>query len=190
MRFLRVLGFGRIGTRIIRHVLVPKRLADMPANRTDCFFGHRDAIGSHVGDQTDRLTTEVHALIKLLGRTHRCLRAHAKLAGGFLLKRRGREWRRWIALRPFALDRANGELTCLYDVTSFKGQLLVIEIELVKFVTAQMGKARLKSGFRRSIEPGSNGPVFLRLENLDLGFTLTNEAERYGLHTASTLAAR
>ncbi len=83
--FLRVLcgGFVNAGRR--RHIVLAVILIDEVARGVNSFHRKRDAVGTHIGDEADRLAADVHAFIKALGDAHRARRAEAELAGGFLL---------------------------------------------------------------------------------------------------------
>ena len=75
--------------------------SDDAADGVDRFRHDRDAVGSHVGDEADRLAADVDAFIEALGDLHRLLGREAELARGVHLQRRGRERRdKGCASRP------------------------------------------------------------------------------------------
>src|SRR5262249_48874218 len=67
---------------------------------------------------------------------------------------------------------------------------LVAEIELVELLAVEMGEARLEGLARGGAELRLDGPVFPRLEGLDLGLALADETQRHRLDAAGRAAAR
>ena len=102
---LRVLDLGRVHTRLVGHVLPAEELLGLRTRRIDGLARQLHRVGTHVGDET--------ALVQLLGHAHRRLRAHAELAAGLLLHRRGAEGRVGLAGVGTRLDRRDGELRVL-----------------------------------------------------------------------------
>src|SRR6185437_8318954 len=104
MRLLRILGLGLVDARLVRPVVVAVLLLDQAARRGDRLARHGDAVGSHVGDETNRLAGDVDALIEALGDPHGPAGAEPELARGLLLEGRGGEGRRRVAPDLLPLD--------------------------------------------------------------------------------------
>ena len=105
MRFLRILGFVAVGIWLIRHVFMAVFLPDRCPDGDDRFLPHIDAVGSHIGDQANRLAAKRDAFIQLLRGPHGAGSAESELAGRFLLHRRRGERRRGAAVYGFPLNR-------------------------------------------------------------------------------------
>ena len=84
-------------------------IADHIAHLADCFRHHGDAVGPHIGDQTDGLAADIDALIEFLCRLHGARGGEAELARRFLLQRRRGEGRRRIALGRLGFHTRDGE---------------------------------------------------------------------------------
>jgi hypothetical protein len=72
-----------------RHVALAELLDDGAARRVDRLGRHLHAVGTHIGDETDRLAADIDALIE---RWATCMVREAEkpsLRGGGLLQRRG-----------------------------------------------------------------------------------------------------
>ena len=82
VRFLGVLGLGRIETRLVRNIAAAELIADSAARRLDRLCRHLHAVGTHIGDETNRLAADVDTFVQPLGDLH----------GGAM--RRSRAWRR------------------------------------------------------------------------------------------------
>ncbi len=87
MSFLRVLGLGAVFVG-----LRGQRLRAELAQDDLAHFGHRvvgevSRVGTHITDQTDRLTiTQRHAFVEFLGDTHGATGRESELARRFLLQ--------------------------------------------------------------------------------------------------------
>ncbi len=79
MRFLGVLrlGFVLAGER---RVALAEFGRDDVADMADGFGNDLNAVGSHVGDEADRLAADVDAFVEALGDLHRLLGREAELA--------------------------------------------------------------------------------------------------------------
>ncbi|MCY1293108.1 hypothetical protein D9M70_423560 [compost metagenome] len=86
MRFLGVLRLGRIETRLFRQVAVAELVGNRLARGLDRFRRHLHAVGTHIGDQTDRLAADVDAFIELLRDLHGARCGEAEFGGGGLLQ--------------------------------------------------------------------------------------------------------
>src|SRR4029077_20753924 len=86
MRFLRILRLGLIPTWHRRNVFATLIALDHAADRADRLFGYLDAIGSHIGDQTDGLAVDIDPFVEPLRDAHRMRWRKAELAACFLLQ--------------------------------------------------------------------------------------------------------
>ena len=93
MRFLGVLGLGAIRASCIGHIARTIFAVDGGARLLQGFRSNMHAIGPHIGDQSDPLTVQRHALVKLLRHAHGLARGEGQFARGFLLQGRGGERR-------------------------------------------------------------------------------------------------
>ena len=98
---LGVLDLGGVGPWGVGDVFGAVQLADLLACGPDRRAGERGGVGPHVGD--------VATLVEPLGHRHRHAGAHAELAAGFLLQRRGAERRVGRTAVGLRLDRADVE---------------------------------------------------------------------------------
>ena len=151
--------------------------------------GHLHAVGAHVGDQADRLAIEGGALEQALRGAHRAIGAEAELARRFLLQGRGRERRRRVALHLALLEALDREVARLDRGDRALRVRLVGEVELVELLAVEPGQARREGGVARRREPGLEAPVLARLERLDLGLALADQAQRHRLHAAGRARA-
>src|SRR3546814_17121435 len=82
MRFLRVLRLGLVEPRLWRQRLGAELLRDHLADFGQRVLRQIDRVGTHVGDQANRIAYEIDAFIKLLRGAHRWARGQAELASG------------------------------------------------------------------------------------------------------------
>ena len=130
MRFLGILGLGRVLARHRRQIGLAERLEDRVAGGGDGFAGHLNAVGPHIGDEADGLAADLDAFIEALGDLHGSRRGEAELARGLLLQRRGAEGRVGMALDRLALDGIDRErraLECRFDGAR-RGFVLDVEL--------------------------------------------------------------
>src|SRR5690554_1284829 len=97
-------------TRLLRNVVVAVILPDHPACRGDRLACNLDAVGSHVGDQTDSLAADVDTLIEPLRDLHGALGGKTAFARRFLLQGGGGEGGPGMTLLGLRLDRGNREV--------------------------------------------------------------------------------
>ncbi len=180
MRFLSVLGLGRVLARPVRHVAAVVALRDRPARGADRLGRHIDAVGSHVGDQA--------LLVEPLGDPHRMACCKAELPGCFLLKRGGREWRRRVPRKRLGFDRGDGEASrfdCHPGAVRVTGIADRQAIDLLPVEFDKAGGETLPVRF----EVGRYRPIFLRLETIDLAFPIDDQAEGDRLYPARGFCA-
>ena len=190
VRLLRVLGLGGILAGGGGQVVGAEAVADVAADLVHRLGRHLHPVGAHVGDQAGGLATELDALVELLRRAHGRLRAHAELAAGLLLQRRGGEGGRRVALDLAPLHRGDGKLAGLHRGLGGQRQRLVVQVELLQLAAVQVGQPCRERRSRRRREVGEHGPVLARLEALDLRFALADQAQRHRLHAPGRAAAR
>ena len=78
--FLRVLRLVLVHPRAVRQIPVAEILADIVADGEDGILAELYAVGTHIGDQADRLAAEINTLVELLRELHGARRAEAELA--------------------------------------------------------------------------------------------------------------
>ncbi len=104
MGFLGILGLGRIETRLLRHVASAELVADGAACGIDRFRCHLHTVGTHIGDQTDGLATDIDTLVKSLRHLHGPRGGETEARRRGLLQRGRGEGRAGIALDGLCLD--------------------------------------------------------------------------------------
>jgi hypothetical protein len=102
-----------------------------------------------------------------------------------LLQGRGGEGRQRVAPRAFLFDRRDAVRIARRDRRDGAlGGGLIAEVELVELLAVEMGEAAGEALAGRRTELAVDGPVFLRLEALDLVLALADDAQRHRLHAA------
>src|SRR6185312_1727697 len=103
----------------------------------------------------------------------------------------GGERRRRIAADLLALDLGDGKSRRARDrIGGVARRLFVREIVTLELLAVEMRQACGEPVARGVRELDLDGPVFARVECLDLGFALADEAQRNGLDAAGGAAAR
>ena len=170
---LGVLGLDLVVAGLGRDIGGAEPLADHLARLGDALRGHIDAVGPHVGDQAALI---VDALVQLLRRLHGALGREAQLARRFLLQGRGGEGGRGIAPDRLLLDRGDLELARLDRGARGAGGRLVLDVQTLNPFAGVLhqprGEGRAVGGQIRL-----DGPVFLRLEPLDLHLAVDHDAQ-------------
>ena len=105
---------------------------------------HVDAVGSHIGDETDRLAADFHALIEPLRDAHGLGRSKPELARGFLLQGRGGEGRIGVALGGLGLDVRDREGGKLQIALEGLGLLALADIEAGDLLTVGADETRVE----------------------------------------------
>src|SRR6202011_1009044 len=82
--FLGVLGLALILARRVRNVLLAVIGADDAPYAGNRLLGDLHAVGSHIGDETDRLAADVDAFVEPLRQAHGVRRRKAELAARLL----------------------------------------------------------------------------------------------------------
>ena len=183
MRFLGVLrlGFVLAGER---RVALAEFGRDDVADMADGFGNDLNAVGSHVGDEADRLAADVDAFVEALGDLHRLLGREAELARGIHLQRRGRERRIGVALGGFLFDRRDAEILAFDCRLDGGGRGFVLDVELLERRAVDGDKASFDIFVLGRGEQGFDRPVFVRPEGLDLGLAIADEPQGNRLHAA------
>ena len=189
VRFLGVLGLRRIDARAGRDVRRAVLGLDQAAGLADRLRRELHAVGTHVGDEADRLAADVDAFVQALGDAHGGGGAEAELARGFLLQGRGDEGRRRVAPDLPTVNRRHREGAALDLALGLLGTFLRVEVELVELSAVEMGEAGLQHLLLGGAEIGVDRPVLAALEDLDLGFALTDQAQRDRLYASGRTAA-
>ena len=166
--------FARVGGEILR----AEGMADLLARGLDRLARHLDAVGSHIGDQTDGFAAQIHTLIESLRDAHGLLRAQPELAAGFLLQGGGGERGRRVAADALFLDLADAELAGFDRRLGARGVGGGGEVEFIELFAVELGEAGGEGGAGRGLEMGGDIPIFARLESLDLGLALTDQPQR------------
>ena len=110
MCFLRVLRFRLIDVGLCWQVLFAIALCNKFTNLDNSFVRQRNRVRTHIGYETNRPFSSVHAFIQFLCRHHGAPRIEAQFSGGFLLQRRSREWRCWITATLFLINDFDSQL--------------------------------------------------------------------------------
>ncbi len=175
MGLLRVLRLGLIDAGLLGHVLGAELLDDSPAGLVDRLGRHLHAVGSHVGDDA--------VFIQTLGDLHGAARREAEARRRILLQGRGGEGRVGVALGRLAVDGAHGERAggdrCAQGFRIDR----VADVEPVGLLAVDGVEPGLE-GLALLAEAGADGPVFLRLELLDLALAVRNDPQCHGLDAA------
>ena len=148
------------------------------------------AVGSHIGNEPDRLAADVDAFVQALGHLHGLARREAELARGLLLQRRGRERRVRIAPHGLLLHRRDAEVALLDSRLDRVGGDPVLDVELLEPLPGdgvEAGANVLALGRRQQ---RLDGPVLVGLEGLDLGLAVAYEPQRHRLHAPGRAGSR
>ena len=184
MGFLGVLRTGAIDPRFFGQILLTEIGVDQIAATGDRILTEGHAVGTHIGDQARGLAIQFDTFIKALGDPHGLGGAETKFPGRFLLQGRGGEGRLRVALCAFLLDRGDPE-GCGFHLTFGRSRGFFIgKVETFEFLTIALHQTGGKAITPGAVETDFDGPVFLRLEDLDLGFPLTDQAEGNRLDAA------
>ena len=189
VRLLGVLRLGLIGARRAGDVVGAVVLADHAADGGDRFRVHVDAVGPHIGDETDRLAADVDAFVEPLREPHGMRRREAELAAGFLLQRRGRERRRRIAPGRLRLDRGGLEDGGLERLLERLGLGAGADVETLDLLAVGADQAGVESVAARRRQRRDQRPVFARDEFLDLELAVADQPQRHRLHAAGRAGA-
>ena len=184
MRFLRVLGLGRIVARLFGQILLAEFVDDRTPRGGDRLRRHLHAVGSHIGNETSRFAADVEALIEPLRDLHGAHRRKAELRRRGLLQGRCRERRTGIALGRLRLDRQGLERRAEKHALDVVGLRLVGNVELLQALAFEAGQPGLELLVPRRAEDGGDLPVFLADEALDLELAVADEPQRHRLHPA------
>lgn len=188
VRFLGVLGFGRILARLFRQVFRTEFLGNGIACGVDCLGCHLHAVGSHIGDQTGGLAADLHAFIEALRHLHGAAGREAETRRGGLLQRRGGEGRAGIALGRLGFYRHRLEGCAFEHRLDVVGLRLVGNVELLQLLAIEGGQPRFEILVARRAQQCSDLPVFLADEALDLGFAVADETQRNRANAGEAVA--
>ncbi len=190
VRFLGVLGLGRVEARLLRQVSGAEFLGDGVARGVDRLRRHLHAVGSHIGDQAGGLAADVHAFIEALRHLH----------GARWPRSRGRDEASCCSvevvkggpgLRLVGLASTDSAL----KVGAFEHRLdasacaLLAMSSFCSFLPLEGGQPGLEVLVARRAEDGGDLPVFLADEALDLGFAVADQAQRHRLDAAGRAGA-
>ena len=189
MGLLRVLGLGLVLAWRVRNIVGAIVLADHPPDGIDRLAIHVDAVGPHIGNQTDGFAADVDALVESLREPHGVRRCEAELAACFLLHSGGGKRRRRVAPGRPCLNRGDAEGGRLQSRLEGLGLGTGTDIEPGDFLAVCADQARLERLVAWRRQRGHQRPVFARDELLDLEFPVTNKPQRHRLHpTGGTCA--
>ena len=113
VRLLGVLGLGLVLADEGRHVALAEVPLQLAPDLGDGLGRDLHAVGSHIGNEADRLAADVDAFVQALGHLHGLARREAELARGLLLQRRGGERCVRIAPHRLLLHRRDAEVALL-----------------------------------------------------------------------------
>ena len=165
---LRIFGFGGIAARHVRHIFRAEFIADDLAGGSDGFGGHIDAIGSHIGDETDGLAAKINAFVEFLRHTHGVGGGKTELARGFLLQGGRGERRIGVALCRFGLDRTDRVFGGIKRGAKGLGFSLCANVKAGDFLAVRAHKAGGESSAVFGFKLGDNRPIFAFDEFFDL----------------------
>ena len=181
MRFLRVLGFGRVNAWFVRDVGRIIALGDGPARGRNRAVVHLHTIGAHVRDRA--------VLVEPLREPHRVARRKAEFARRFLLQGRGRKrWRR-VSRQRLGFDILNRETTAFDSGLGSHRVALVANgqpVDLVAFPADQPPEERRAV----MLQISNNRPIFLGPERFDLALAIHDHPQRDRLNTPRRLCPR
>ena len=171
-----VAGLGRI-------VLPAVAVLDKALGRGNGLLGQAEGVGTHIGDQTHRsLSSDVHALIELLGDGHGAGGGHIQLAGGLLLEGGGGEGGRGVAQLVLPLHLGDSERLARHRLDHSVRLRLAVQLHLL-LPTVEHGLEPAQIGAHPA-QIGLDGPVLLGLEGADLLLPLHDQAGGNRLHPA------
>ena len=182
VRFLGVLGLGRVLARRVRHIVVAEILGDDAPGRRDRLGREIDAVGAHIGDEAGRAVADVDAFVEALGDLHGARRRKAELARGLLLQGRGGEGRIGVALDRLRFDRGDREPRSLQVGLEGFGLRARADVQTADLLavgadeTGGEGRVRLRPQMR------NDRPIFARHESLDLDLPVADDAQGDRLH--------
>ena len=182
MRLLGVLRLVLVHPRAGRHVSLAEPRLDLGARRHHRLGRHVDAVGAHIGD--------VAGLVEALRGAHRLARAHAELAAGLLLQRRGHERRIGVAAGRLGLDRLHRKIARGHRLHGKFGGRRGGDVELVELPAPEHRQPGPVFLAPRRREHRGDAPVFAGPERLDLHLALDDQAQADRLHAARRFRAR
>jgi len=175
VRFLGVLRLGLVQARLVGDIAAAELGVDHPPAGGDRLGRHLHAIGSHVGDEADRLAADADALVEPLRHAHGVAGAESQLARRLLLQRRGDERRRRIAADLLALDGGDGIAPRLGRSHGAQRRRLVREVELLQLAAVEVGQRRRQRLAALLGEDALDRPVLARAEVLNLRLALADQ---------------
>ena len=190
MGLLGIFGLGRVLARRRGQVGFAEIFENRVAGSSNAFRCNVHAIGTHIGDQANRIAVNVHALIQALGHLHGLGRREAQLSRGLLLQGRGAKWRIRVPFGRFAFNVIDRNPDILQGLLDGARRSFVLDIELadplsgnglqrgVEFLALRRGKGTV------------DRPVFLALERFDLKFPVADDAQRHRLDPAGRAGTR
>ncbi len=182
VRLLRVLRLGHVLARARRHIGVAIFAPDHLARRRHRLGREIDAVGAHIGNESDRAVADVDALVKPLRDLHGARRGEAELARGLLLQRRGGEGRLRMALDGLGLDRDHGEAGGSERRLEGARLLAGADVEPADLPAVRPDEPRGEGGVGGRLEMRDERPVLARDEFLDLELAVADDAQRHRLH--------
>ncbi|MNH91561.1 hypothetical protein D3C73_441280 [compost metagenome] len=190
VRFLGVLCLGGIETRLFRQIAVAELIDDGRAGCIDRFGRHLHAVGTHIGNETDRLAADIDAFIKLLRHLHGTRCVEADIRRSCLLQARSGERRAGIALDRLRLDAVDHKACAFEQGLQPVGIIARLDCARCQALAIGRHKLGLELIAARCLQESREVPVFFRNETLDLVFAIADKAQRHRLHTAGRASAR
>jgi hypothetical protein len=175
MGFLGTFGFGLIFGRLGWQKPVSVTFCNVLA----CFclgtLGDIGRVGTHVGDQTHRTLSQVDAFVELLCQGHGASGSIAQTPGSLLLHGAGGKWGRGLAPALTALDLRDS-VCCTFHILEDRLDGGLIPQDRVGIIhLCQLGNESLLELFRAQLS--RNGPVFDRVEGLNLTLAFDDQAQ-------------
>ena len=174
MRFLGVLGFVFVNTRLIGHIVCAKARRNRAARRRHRFGGHINAVGAHIGDMP--------RLIQALRRRHTGLGPHAKFARCLLLQSAGHKRRIGVACGGLGLHALHAQIARAHRRCRQIGSLCGGNIKLVQLFACKLRQLGAKCLAARRGEQRGHRPKLARTKRLDLHLAFHHKTQAHRLH--------
>ena len=178
MRFLRVLRLRLVLAGLVGDIARVEAVRDGETRGADRARIHLHTVGTHVGDRA--------VLVEALRDPHRVIRRETEFPRGLLLERRRRERRRRVAPGGLGLDRLDREIAVEHRLLGAQRIAFVADREAIELGALELRQPRGERG-AVMLHIGRDGPIFLRLEDVDLALALDDQAERHRLDAAGGL---
>ena len=165
MRFLRILRLSAVKIRFFRNISAVEPVRDGLARIGNGAAIHLHPVGPHIGDRA--------VFIELLRHAHGVAGGKAELARSLLLQRGRGERRRGTARDRLGLDLGDDQAGRFHRRLGLGRNAFAAQRQALQLLAIELRQACVE---RLSImlHPRGDGPIFLRLERLDLALAFRN----------------